>query len=46
MKGKQNSGGRLVLVKNRLAVTRKAQKRNMVAHYVERMCENVVRIEQ
>ena len=45
MKGKQNSGGRWVLVKNRPAVTRKALKPNMVAHSIERMCENVVRIE-
>ena len=45
MKGKQNSGGRWVLVKNRPAVIRKAQKHNMVAHYVERVCENDVRIE-
>jgi hypothetical protein len=34
-----------VLVKNRSAVARKAIKPNMGAHYVERMCENVVRIE-
>jgi len=34
-----------VLVKNRSAVTRKALKRNVGARYVERMCENVVRIE-
>jgi hypothetical protein len=45
MKDKQNSGGSGVLVKNRPAVTSKDPKRNMGAHYVERMCENVVRIE-
>jgi hypothetical protein len=45
MNGKQNSGGRWVLVKNRPAVIRKALKSNMVAHYIQRMCENVVRIE-